>query len=52
MRADKREWANELAREAVYEVTKTLCNDRPRKNSIDMVKDLDGKLLTYLYEYL
>ena len=55
LRADKREWANTFAREAeeaarngnlkeVYEVTKTLCNDRPRK--MNMVKDQDGKLLT------
>ena len=55
LRADKREWANVLAREAeeaarngnlkeVYEVTKTLCNDLPRR--MNMVKDQDGKLLT------
>ncbi len=55
LRADKREWANALAREAeeaarngnlkeVYEVTKTLCNDRPRR--MNMVRDQDGKLLT------
>lgn len=55
LRADKREWANALASEAeeaarngnlkeVYEVTKTLCNDRPRR--MNMVKDQDGKLLT------
>ena len=55
LRADKREWANALAREAeeaarngnlkeVYEVTKTLCRDRPRR--MNMVKDQDGKLLT------
>ena len=28
----------------VYEVTKTLCNDQPRR--MNMVKDQDGKLLT------
>ena len=55
LRADKREWANALAREAeeaarngnlkeVYEVMKTLCHDRPRR--LNMVKDQDGKLLT------
>lgn len=55
LRADKREWANELAREAedavsmgslkgMYEVTKTFCNDRSRK--VSAVKDQDGKLLT------
>jgi len=55
LRAGKREWANALAREAeeaarkgnlkeVYEVTKTLCNERPRR--MNMVKDQDGKLLT------
>jgi len=55
LKADKREWANALAREAeeavrngnlkeVCEVTKTLCNDRPRR--MNMVKDQDGKLLT------
>jgi len=55
LRADKREWANALTREAeeaarngnlkeVYEVTKTLCNNWPRR--INMVKDQDGKLLT------
>ena len=55
LRADKREWANALARTAeeaarnrnlkeVYEVTKTLCNDWPSK--MNMVKDQVGKLST------
>ena len=53
LRTDKR--ASELAREAedavkegnlkgVYDVTKKLCNDRPRK--MNMVKDKDGEILT------
>ena len=44
VRKDKREWAEHIAREGVYEATKKLCNEKPRH--IDMVKDKDGNLLT------
>ncbi len=54
-RQDKRNWADGVAKEAqdaaemgqmktVYEATRKLCNDFPKK--IGMVKDKNGKLLT------
>ena len=54
-RQDKRNWADNIAKEAqdaaemgqmktVYEATRKLCNDFPKK--IGMVKDNDGNLLT------
>ena len=55
LRRDKREWANDIAKEAenaanvgdmkgVYNATRKLCNDRPK--NIAMVKDKEGRLLT------
>ena len=55
LRKDKREWSNNIAQEAedaarqgemkgVYEATKKLCNERPKR--VDMVKDREGKLLS------
>ena len=55
LRRDKREWANDIAKEAegaaavgnmkgVYDATRKLCNDRPK--NITMVKDKEGRLLT------
>ena len=55
LRRDKREWANDIAKEAegaaavgnmkgVYDATRKLCNDRPK--NITMVKDKEARLLT------
>ena len=55
LRKDKRDWINGVAREAeeaasqgqlkgVYEATRRLCNEGPRKAG--MVKSIEGKLLT------
>ena len=55
VRKDKREWVNNIAQEAedaarqgqmkgVYEATRKLCNERPKR--VVMVKDRDGKLLS------
>ena len=53
LRKDKREWADNIAKEAVnganlgkgiYDATRKLSNDRPR--NITMVKDKESKLLT------
>ena len=55
LRKDKRNWINNIAQEAedaarqgqmkgVYEATRTLCNEGPKK--VAMVKGKDGRLLT------
>ena len=55
VRKDKRKWADELASEAerpagngrmneLYQITKTLCNEKPK--TCNTVKDKDGNLLT------
>ena len=55
MRRDRRQWLDKLAEEAetsarcgnmkgVYDITKRLCNDKPKQ--VDNVKDKNGKLLT------
>ena len=56
LRKDKRDWINGVAQEAedatsqgqmkVYEATRRLCNEGPRKAG--MVKNKEGKLLTKL----
>ena len=55
MRKDKRQWIDNLASDAqraaengqmksLYEITKTLCNDKPR--NITSVKDKQGNIIT------
>ena len=55
LRKDKRDWVNDVAQDAedaasqgqmkgVYEATKRLCDEGPRKAG--MVKNKEGKLLT------
>ena len=60
VRKDKKELANNIAQKAegaaskgqmegVYEATRKLCNDRPKR--VDMGKSREGKLLTKEMKY-